>query len=513
DANGRFAIAGVEPDAILVISYVGYTPKEVKAGPNISVTLSPDKSDLNEVIVIGYGTQKKSEVTGSISNVKGSALADKPVASFESALNGRATGVNMTANDGVVNQAPTFRNRGTNSLSLSSYPLVVVDGVPMFTEDVNVGSNAANNPLSSINTNDIESIDIAKDAAATSIYGSRAANGVVFITTKSGKKGKAKFSYNAYYGSSKAARLAEVLNTAQYLEIKNEGLVNARTYNAVTNYYGTSLDKDGNVIDTRWYDYIFQTGQSQNHNVSLSGANDATKYYFSLGYTDKEGILQGNDYNRKSVSYNIEHKVNNWLKVGSKTNYSNDITTAILSTGTGASSVSSNSVAYRLGFITAPIVGPYNRDGSFNIIGPNVGIMDNAGHLTSTARLGYTNPALTLSANDDNTANNYVQSNVFADVNPFSWLTLRTVYGINNMYSRTNRYFDPRSNEASSTNGRATGISAKREVSVWTNTALLAKTFGKHSFDLLLGHEEQTSEGDQFGLTRTDQSDPYYTNL
>uniref|UniRef100_UPI003D7F31BA STN domain-containing protein n=1 Tax=Pedobacter sp. TaxID=1411316 RepID=UPI003D7F31BA len=120
DANGRFAIAGVEPDAILVISYVGYTPKEVKAGPNISVTLSPDKSDLNEVIVIGYGTQKKSEVTGSISNVKGSALADKPVASFESALNGRATGVNMTANDGVVNQAPTFRIRGTNSLSLSS---------------------------------------------------------------------------------------------------------------------------------------------------------------------------------------------------------------------------------------------------------------------------------------------------------------------------------------------------------------------------------------------------------
>ncbi|WP_316781265.1 TonB-dependent receptor [Pedobacter antarcticus] len=513
DANGNFALKGVETGATLVISFVGYQHKEVKAAANLTVTLEPDKSDLNEVTVIGYGVQKKSEVTGSISSVKGSALAEQPVASFESALNGRATGVNMTANDGVLNQAPTFRIRGTNSLSLSSYPLIVVDGVPMFTEDVSVGGNAASNPLSAINTNDIESIDIAKDAAATSIYGSRAANGVVFITTKSGKKGKAKFSYNAYYGNSKATRLAEVLNGEQYLEIKNEGLKNAGTYDPVKNYYGTSLDANGNIIDTRWYDYIFRTGNSQNHNISLSGANDATKYYFSVGYTDRQGILKGNDYERKSVSYNVEHKVNNWFKVGSKTNYSSDETSAILSTGTGVSSVSSNSVAYRLGFITAPIVGPYNADGTFNVIGQNVGIMDNAGHLTSTARLGYTNPVLSLQTNSDNTSNNYIQSNIYGEITPLSWITFRTAYGVNNMYSRTNRYFDPRTNEGMSANGSATGVSAKKETNVWTNTLTANRKFKEHSFDLLLGEEEQTTKGDRFGLTRSNQSDPFYTDI
>lgn len=513
DGNGAFALKGVDAGATLVVSFVGYGAKEVKAATNLTISLSPDKADLNEVTVIGYGVQKKSEVTGSISSVKGSALAEQPVASFESALNGRATGVNMTANEGVLNQAPTFRIRGTNSLSLSSYPLVVVDGVPMFTENVAGGGNASSNPLSAINTNDIESIDIAKDAAATSIYGSRAANGVVFITTKSGKKGRAKFAYSAYYGNSQASRLAEVLNAEQYLEIKNEGLRNARTYDPVKNYYGTSLDADGNIIDTRWYDYIFRTGHSQNHNISLSGATEATKYYFSVGFTDRQGILRGNDYKRRNVSYNVEHKVNSWFKIGSKTNYSNDETTAILSAGTGGSSVSANSVAYRLGFITAPIVGPYNADGSFNVIGQNVGIMDNAGHLTSTARLGYTNPVLSLSANNDATANNFLQSNVFGEITPASWITFRTSYGVNIMDTRTNRYFDPRTNEGMSANGSATGVSAKKETTVWTNTITMNKQFKAHSLDLLLGEEEQTTVGDRFGLTRSNQSDPFYTDI
>lgn len=514
DIKGSFILKGVPSEATLIISYIGYQAKEIRASTDVgSIQLTPNNPELSEVVVVGYGTQKKSEITGSISNVKGSALEDKPITSFESALSGRATGVNMIANDGVANQAPVFRIRGTNSLSLSSYPLVVVDGIPMFTDDVSVGGSASNNPLAAINTADIESIDIAKDAAATSIYGSRAANGVVFITTKSGKKGKAKFSYNSFYGTSKAVRLAEVLNAEQYLEIKNEGLKNAGTYNPVTNYYGYSLDADGNKIDTKWYDYIFRTANSQSHNVSLSGANDFTKYYFSVGYLNKDGVLLGNDYNRKSVNYNIDHKVNNWLKISSKTNYTNDITTAILSTGTGVNSVSSNSVAYRLGFISAPIVGPYNRDGSFNVVGPNIGIMDNQGHLTSTARLGYTNPALSLAYNNDNTANNYIQSSFAVDINPVKWITLRSVYGINNMYNKTNRYFDPRTNEGQSANGSATGVSAQREITIWTNTATLSRSIKNHSFDLLLGTEQQTTNGDKFGLTRSNQSDPYYTDI
>ena len=514
NAAGMYTITASE-NAILVFSYVGYEEKEVKVNGQhtISIILKARPAEMDQVVVIGYGTVKRSEITGSIANVKGDEVANKPVVSFDAALNGRATGVSMTANEGVANAAPVFRIRGVNSLSLSSYPLIVVDGVPMYTEDVNVGGNATNNPLSSISPDDIESIDIAKDAAATSIYGSRAANGVVFVTTKSGKRGRAKVVYNASFGMNKAARLAEVLNAEQYLEIKNEGLKNAGTYDAVKNYYGTSIGPDGKVVDTRWYDYIFRTGKFQNHSVSISGANDRTTYYFSAGYNDRDGIVQGNDFNRKSLDYNIEHKVNSWLKIGSKTNFGSNYTSAVLSTGQGVSSTSSNSIAYRLGFISAPIVGPYNRDGSFNVVGPNIGIMDNQGHLTATARLGYTNPVVTLSYNADNTSNIFIQSSNYAEIRPVSWMTFKSLYGINNMYSRTERYFDPRTNEGQSAKGSATGVSAKRETTIWTNTLNLNHDFNEHSFDLLLGEEEQTFKGDGFGLTRSNQSDPFYSNL
>lgn len=512
---GDFILRNLGSNTTLVISNIGYETQEVSVNgqTQLSVHLLPAVTKLDEALVIGYGTSSKRLNTGSVTRVSGDAVAELPVQSFEGALNGRSTGVNMIANSGVVNQAPVFRIRGTNSLSLSSYPLVVIDGVPVLTDDVNVGGNASNNPLASINPADIESIDIAKDASATSIYGSRAANGVVFITTKKGRQGKARLVYDAFFGWSKAVRLASVLDADQYLEIKNEGLKNAGTFNAVTNYYGTSIGQDGNIVRTNWYDYIFRTGASQNHTLSLSGANESTRYYLSAGYTAQDGILRGNDYNRKSVTYNVDHKVSKWLSVGSKTSYTYDVISAILSTGNGVSSSASNSVAYRLALVAAPIVGPYNRDGSYNATGLNLGLMDNQGHLTSTTRLGYTNPVITLNYNSDNTANNYLQSNIYVQLNPLSWLTLRSVYGVNNMYSRTERYFDPRTNEGTSANGSAAGISSKRENRIWTNTATANKTLGDHSFNLLLGQEEQKTGGDQFGLNRTNQSDPFYTNI
>ena len=513
--DGSFTIPNVANGTILVISYIGYQSEEYKVEANkpFQLSLKLSTSKLDDVVVVGYGTSTRRQSVGSYSTLKGEAIADMPVQSFEGALNGRATGVNMIANSGVVNQAPVFRIRGINSLTLSSYPLIVVDGVPVYVEDINVGGNASNNPLAFLNPADIESIDIAKDASATSIYGSRAANGVVFVTTKKGKTGKPKFVYDVSVSSSEATRLAAILDADQYLEIKNEGLVNAGTYNATTNFYGTSVGPDGNIVRTNWYDYIFRTGMSQNHTISLSGSNQTTKYYFSLGYTKQEGILKGNDFGRKSVTYNIDHKVNSWLTVGSKTNYSNNITTAVLSTGNGVSSSASNSVAYRLALVAAPIIGPYNKDGSFNATGLNLGLMDNQGHLTSTTRMGYTNPVITLNYNDDNTSNNIIQSNIYAQINPTSWITFKTLYGIDNIYSRTNRYFDPRTNEGVSSNGSSTGISAKRESFSWTNTLTLDRTFNKHSTNLLLGQEVQNKTGDQFGLNRTNQSDPFYSNL
>ncbi len=513
--DGSFSLTGISVGTILEISFIGYQTEQIKIETNntLRIILKPSNSKLDDVVVVGYGTSTKRQSIGSYGSVKGDVIAEMPVQSFEGALNGRTTGVNMIANSGVVNQAPVFRIRGVNSLTLSSYPLIVVDGIPVYVEDINVGGNASNNPLAFLNPADIESIDIAKDAAATSIYGSRAANGVVFVTTKKGKLGKPQFVYDVSVSSSQATRLASLLNGDQYLEIKNEALKNAGTYNATTNYYGNSVGPDGKTVRTNWYDYIFRTGMSQNHTISLSGSNQTTKYYFSLGYTKQQGILNGNEFGRKSVTYNIDHKVNSWLTVGSKTNYSNNITTAVLSTGNGVSSSASNSVAYRLALVAAPVIGPYNNDGSYNATGLNLGLMDNQGHLTSTTRMGYTNPVITLNYNDDNTTNNIIQSNIYAQVNPTNWITFKTLYGIDNIYSRTTRYFDPRTNEGVSANGSATGISAKRESYSWTNTLTFDKTFNKHSFNLLLGQEVQNKTGDQFGLNRTNQSDPFYSNL
>ena len=513
--DGTFSLKNIPESSTLVFSFIGYVSVEVKTGSSnkLDIVLKQTNNNLDEVVVVGYGTSTRRLNVGSYSTVKGDAVANQPIQSFEAALNGKATGVNMIANAGVVNQAPVFRIRGVNSLSLSSYPLVVVDGVPVYVEDINVGGNASNNPLAFLNPNDIESIDIAKDAAATSIYGSRGANGVVFITTKSGKVGKAKVTLDVTFSSSEATRLASVLNGDQYLEIKNEGLVNANTYNATTNYYGNSIGPDGNIVRTNWYDYIFRKASGQSHSVSMSGANATTKYFFSVSYSNQEGILKGNDYGRKSVTYNIDHKVNSWLSIGSKTNYTDNMTRAVLSTGNGVSSTASNSVAYRLALVAAPIIGPYNKDGSYNVSGLNLALMDNQGHLTSQTRLGYTNPVITLAYNDDNTANSFIQSNLYAQLKPTKWLTFKTLYGIDNISSRTNRYFDPRTNEGNTALGSATGISSKRESYTLTNTLTADKSFNDHSFNLLLGQEVQSKTGDQFGLIRSNQSDPFYSNI
>ncbi len=515
NADGSYSIKNASDQTVLVFSYVGYVSVELKVVANnkLDVVLKQTSNSLDDVVVVGYGTSTRRQNIGSYSTVKGDAIANQPIQSFEASLNGRATGVNMIANAGVLNQAPVFRIRGVNSLSLSSYPLVVVDGVPVYVEDINVGGNASNNPLAFLNPNDIESVDIAKDAAATSIYGSRGANGVVFITTKSGKSGKAKVALDVTFSSGEATRLAEILNGDQYLEIKNEGLVNAKTYNATTNYYGNSIGPDGNIVRTNWYDYIFRKANGQTHSISLSGANTSTKYFFSVSYSSQEGIVKGNDYGRKSVTYNIDHKINSWLSIGSKTNYTDNKTTAILSTGNGVSSTAANSVAYRLALVAAPIIGPYNKDGSYNVSGLNLALMDNQGHLTSQTRMGYTNPVITLEFNDDNTANNFIQSNLYAQIKPTKWLTFKTLYGVDNISSRTNRYFDPRTNEGNTALGSATGISSKRESYTLTNTLTADKTYNDHSFNFLLGQEEQSKNGDQFGLLRSNQSDPFFSNI
>lgn len=516
DFDGNFEIEVSSKEAVLVFTYMGMVSVKKKVGENtiMNIEMKGDPEALDEIVIVGYGTQKRSEVTGSISNVSGETISELPVQSFESALNGRATGVNIIANGGVLNQAPVFRIRGTNSLSLSSYPLIVVDGVPMFTsENESDLGYASTNPLSSINPADIESIDIAKDAAATSIYGSRAANGVVFVTTKKGRLGPARVAYEGWIGFTTANNLPDVLNASEYIEIKNEGLRNEGSYDSENNYYDYSYDANGNRIDTDWSDYIYQTGVSHNHNINISGATETTRYYGSIGYTKQEGIFKENSFDRKTALFNIDNETTKWLTIGAKLNYVNENNASAMSTGAGGRATNTGAMA-RLALMTAPIASPFNNDGTFNNTSSGfVGLQDNAGHLNQS-RLGFTNPVLSMKYNYSNNTVDQILSNAYLVVKPTSWLSLKSLFGIDYRKTTYDIYYSPRTNEGRSSHGTASSAKNNRDKWVWTNTLTAQKVFADtHSLNLLLGQEEQKTDGSQFGLRRTGQTDPLYSNI
>lgn len=321
--------------------------------------------DIDEVVVVGYGTQKKKDVTASLSSVKGAALADKPVQTFDQALAGRSTGVQITVPSGVLNAAPVFRIRGVNSISLSSYPLVIVDGVPSFTGN-NSSTDAASNPLASINPADIESVEIAKDAAATAIYGSRAANGVVFITTKKGKNGKARVNYSNWLSLSSPYRLPQTLNAAEYIKYKTMAAANNPAASAV-NF--TNIDAAGRTIDTDWADIVYRTGVSYNHNINVSGGMGGTSYYFSAGYTDQEGIVQKNDFKRISALLNVDSKISRIFSLGGKLSFSNERNLAAANSGSLAGGAFGTGGLGRLQFVLPSILPVYNADGTYNLNG------------------------------------------------------------------------------------------------------------------------------------------------
>ncbi|MDP4263918.1 MAG: SusC/RagA family TonB-linked outer membrane protein [Bacteroidota bacterium] len=510
-SDGTYSLTVPAKARALVFSSVDMAPLEVVIGSEttISPSLKPVESVLAEVVMVGYGTQKRKEVTGNLSNVTGKAVAEKPVQSFEQAIAGRATGVQITVPNGVLNNPPVFRIRGTNSISLSSYPLIVVDGVPTFTGDVG-SSNAAANALASINPNDIESIDIAKDAAASAIYGSRAANGVVFITTKKGKAGKAKVNYDGWVGFSQVYGFPDLLNAQQYVDIKNEGLKNAGTYNAATNYFALTTGPDGNPIDTKWKDVVYRKGVSSSNFVNVSGGNDATNYYFSVGYTSQQGIIRKNDFKRKSALFNIDSKPNKVINLGAKISYSGEDNLAAVTSGSLPGEGFNTAGLGRLAFVTAPDVSPYNSDGSYNINANNaIGVMSN-----KVAAVGFYNPQLILDLNRSNSFINHIQSNAYVQIKPVRWVTLKSAYGIDYLDIDNEIFQTGLHGDGFSVNGNASSNFNKLKRWVWDNTAQFDYVFAqKHTVSLLFGEEEQRTTQIGYGLNRQTLSDPFYTNI
>lgn len=505
DAEGKFKIS-VPPDGkTLIFSFIGFAKQEIEIGDKttIDVKMSEDKKLLEEVVVVGYGVQPKKEVTGAISTVKGDVIKDAPVQSFEQVLAGQATGVNIVVPNGVLNNPPVIRVRGFNSITSNSYPLVVVDGMPIFTGNQS-GNSAANNPLGDINPADIESIEILKDASATAIYGSRAANGVMIVTTRKGdrsKPGKANVNYSSWTGISKVTGLPDLLNAEEYILIKNEGRKNAN----LTDAFFPDYDANGNLIDTKWSDYVYRTSISHNHHLSISGASESTSYYFSGGYSHQDGFIVNNEFERKSVRFNIDQKVAKIIKLGANVNFTNGFNSAP-NTGSIPGQGFNTSGLARLAFVTAPNVSPYNSDGGYNITSTNA-----IGQNKNTTQSGFYNPLPILDLNTFTSESNHLMATFSGEVEIIKGLTGRTAYSIDNNSIEDILFQSPVHGDGFTNKGVSNNTTTKLERWAWTNSLHYQKSIAeKHNITLLAGGEEQYSIGDGWGGSRQGVSDDFF---
>jgi TonB-linked SusC/RagA family outer membrane protein len=316
DKDGKYSITSVNSNDKLVFSYVSYVAKKISINNQsiIDIILVADNKALDEVVVVGYGTVKKSNLTGSVTTIKSSDLKQTPIVSLDQGLQGRAAGVQVTQNSGAPGGVVSIRIRGGNSISSSNEPLYVIDGFPVSGAAVSpsgpgFGSNQSNsmNALAGLNPNDIESLEILKDASATAIYGSRGANGVVLITTKRGKSGKTKVEYESYYGMQSVNRTLPLMNVQQYVALEDE-LSSGR----FSQNFGT-YDPNG----TDWQAELFRQAPINSNQINISGGSDKTQFSISTNYFAQQGIIKGSDFKRGTFRVNLDHSISNNIKIGS----------------------------------------------------------------------------------------------------------------------------------------------------------------------------------------------------
>ena len=372
DMDGKFTL-NIPKNATLVISYIGYTEVEVSTAgkTTFNIVLKDDSELLEELVVVGYGVQKKSDVTGSVVSVKEEKLTERAVTSAAQALQGHVPGVNITQSSAKPGADPKVRIRGNRSLTATNDPLYVVDGIP-----ITAG-------LSAISPSDIQSMEVLKDASATAIYGSRGANGVIIITTKKGKAGKVQIDYNGYYGVQEAANPIEMLNGAEWVEFLREA--SRATKKGVPYPMTPTLDADRTIgyfigapdvwskIEggydesgawhpervpyTDWSALALQSAPIQNHEISVRGGTEKLKTLFSVTYFDQDGVVKGQDYNRYSIRLNLDWDLNDYIKIGTQTMFSH-------------ANKQDGPNIYSEAKFNFPLADPYNEDGSLKVERP-----------------------------------------------------------------------------------------------------------------------------------------------
>ncbi|WP_255478579.1 TonB-dependent receptor [Rufibacter sp. XAAS-G3-1] len=497
DVNGNYSISIPSAGGALVFTFIGYVNQEVAIGTQttINVRLASDARALDEIVVVGYGTQLKRDVTSSISQVKGEAIANLATPSFDQQLSGRAAGVVVQQPSGILGAPPTIRIRGVNSISGNNSPLIVIDGVPA--SSGNVGAFTSVNALADINPNDIDSYEILKDGAATAIYGSRASNGVILITTKQGRQGQVKFNYDGWTGWSKATELHDLLNAEQFVEIQNEKYRNAGSTSLPAVYDGTN---------TNWNDYVYRTAFQQSHTLSASAGTDRTKYYVSLGYTDQEGIAVANSLARYSLRANLNQKISKRLTWDVQTGLSHQDNLGPL-VGTNSLSANTFSVIRML-----PNVAVYNPNDptGYNIDATTRSSLGRGSNLITIAN-GIPNQMFVLENNRRKGKTYRFVGNTSLNVNIIENLNFKTLIGTDFSIIEDFNYTDPRHGDGLSSGGTLSQAYSPFYTWNWQNILSYNKSFqDTHNFDATLVAEYTKSRSSFFQASGTTLSDRFF---
>ena len=458
DLDGNFSIE-VEEGATLVISFIGFKTKNVSIAnqTQFNIIMEPDNNDLEEVVVVGYGTVKKSDLTGSVSSVKSDEINAFPTSNVMQAMAGRAAGVQIIQNSGAPGAGISVRIRGTNSIQGGNEPLYVVDGFPF-----------SGNPTN-LNNFDIESIEVLKDASATAIYGSRGANGVVLITTKQGKEGTSKVDFETSYSTQSIRNTLDLMNGSEYAQIQNIQAIND---NIPLYFTEQEIANFGQGFD--WQNLIFTKAPILSTSLNVSGGSPKTKYSISGSFFGQDGIIKGSDYDRYSLRANINHTVSDKIALLFNSNLTH-LKTERRDSGGGSRGNSMIGAALS----AAPISQPYNEDGSYNVLGNEYPFI----------APDIINPLNFLNEQMSIVKANIVLTNMAFVYKPIPDLTLKISGGIENRDDRTDAYT---SRNFFNSDGRASVNTSQFRSLLSENTLSYDKTFAsKHQLNALLGFTYQ----------------------
>ena len=521
DFEGSFTLSVSNSDAVIVVSYLGFDKVEIRAADfddNMNITLVESSSALDEIVVTGYGRQVKRNITGAVSSISLKQIEDLPLATFENAIQGQIAGVQVTEASGEPGAGASVRVRGIGSISAGNEPLYVIDGFPI-SKNVALGVQGDNfrrgsgrfrppsqNPLANLNPNDIESIQVLKDASSASIYGSRGSNGVILITTKRGKKGAPSFSYNTFFGSQSVANKLDLMNSAELIEYNRDATNNAYLQanpgasasdpNSVRSSAAWRLAEDvlsPTGVDVDWQDVIFRSALVQTHNLSVSGGSDNSSYYISGNFFDQDGIIEKSNFKRYSLRVNLEVDLNERTRVGL-----NLAPSYVVSDKVPAGSpyfARPPGIVYSA-IVHAPFVNPYNPDGSINQLNNQSYILTPEGQTTSFTSAS--NPLAIIEAIDDQLNQNRTFGNIFLEYDIMENLTFKSYFGVDiNNYKR-NFYRASSLLYRTARTGETYGQTASSESLSWVAEQTLSyqKEIGSHNIDAVVGYTAQKEKID-----------------